>query len=107
MEKEKKKQLGDQAEELEDSKDAVKIFFYMFWKHNRNANFSYLPTDALAAEAAECLERLGEEEAAAAQKDVTPHNPKALENFSFYNFIKCCLRDTFISFETIHLKVNI
>ena len=34
LEEEKAKLLQDHAEELEDSKDAVKICFYMLWKHN-------------------------------------------------------------------------
>ena len=67
-------------EELEDAKDAIKTCFYMFWKNNRNANFAYLG-DAYAADEAECLERLAEEEAeAAAAKDATsqdPPNPQA------------------------------
>ena len=70
--KESKAELSD---ELEDAKDAIKVCFYMFWKHNRNANFSYLG-DAFAADEAECLERLAEEEAeAAAPKD--PQDPQA------------------------------
>ena len=68
-----------QAEELEDSKDAIKSCFYMFWKHNRNADFSYLG-EAYAADEAECLERLAEEEAeAAAAKDATPQDPQVPE----------------------------
>lgn len=82
LEEEKNKLLKEHAEELEGSRDAVKIYFYMFWKHNRNANFSYLPADAFAADAftadeAECLERLAEEEATTAQKDATPQDPQA------------------------------
>ena len=46
----------------------------MFWKHNRNANFSYLG-DAYAAEEADCLERLAEEEVEAAAKDANPQDP--------------------------------
>ena len=70
------KALSEQAEELEDAKDAIKVCFYMFWKNNRNADFSYLG-DAYAADEAECLERLTEEEAeAVAAKDATPQDPK-------------------------------
>ena len=70
---ESKAELSD---ELEDAKDAIKVCFYMFWKHNRNADFSYLG-DAYAADEAECLERLAEEEAdaAAAAKDAAPKDP--------------------------------
>ena len=53
----KKKMFEEHAEELIDYKDAVDVYFYMFWKHNRNADFSYLG-DANAAEEAKCLERL-------------------------------------------------
>lgn len=73
------KTLAEQAGELKDAKDAIKICFYMFWKHNRNANFSYLG-DAYAADEAECLERLPEEEAEAATakkpllRTLTPKN---------------------------------
>ena len=72
---ESKAELSD---ELEDAKDAIKVCFYMFWKHNRNADFSYLG-DAFAADEAECLERLAEEEAeAAAPKDPQdPQDPQA------------------------------
>ena len=73
--KESKAELTD---ELEDAKDAIKVCFYMFWKHNRNADFSYLG-DAFAADEADCLERLAEEEAEAA-KDAAPEdspNPQA------------------------------
>ena len=71
--KESKAELTD---ELEDAKDAIKVCFYMFWKHNRNADFSYLG-EAYAADEAECLERLAEEEAdaAAAAKDAAPQDP--------------------------------
>ena len=55
------KMLVEHAEEIEDSKDVVKMCFYMFWKHNRNADFSYLG-DAYAADEAEWLEHLAEEE---------------------------------------------
>ena len=64
---EKTQLLEEQAEEILDYKDSVDICFYMFWKHNRNANFSYLG-DAYAAEEAKCLKRLAEEEADAAAK---------------------------------------
>ena len=71
------KALSEQAEELEDAKDAIKVCFYMFWKHNRNTNFSYLG-DAYTADEVECLERLAEEEAeAAAAKEATPQDPQA------------------------------
>ena len=61
----------------------------MFWKHNRNVDFSYLG-DAYAADEAECLERLAEEEVDAA-KDATsqdPPNPQAWrpKNLSFLFF---------------------
>lgn len=70
-----KESKAELSEELEDAKDAIKVCFYMFWKHNRNADFSYLG-DAFAADEAECLERLAEEEAeAAAPKD--PQDPQA------------------------------
>ena len=69
------KAVSELTEELEDAKDAIKVCFYMFWKHNRNADFSYLG-DAYAADEAECLERLAEEEAdAAAAKDAAPQDP--------------------------------
>ena len=69
------KTVSELTEELEDAKDAIKVCFYMFWKHNRNADFSYLG-DAYAADEAECLERLAEEEAeAAAAQDATPQDP--------------------------------
>ena len=69
------KAVSELTEELEDTKDAMKVCFYMFWKHNRNADFSYLG-DAYAADEAECLERLAEEEAdAAAAKDAAPQDP--------------------------------
>lgn len=76
LKEEKKKMLKEHAEELEDSKEAIKICFYMFWKHNRNADFSYLG-DAFAADEADCLERLAEEEAEAANPDVSPPGPEA------------------------------
>ena len=66
-----KESNSELTDELEDAKDAIKVCFYMFWKHNRNADFSYLG-DAYAADEADCLERLAEEEAeavAAAAKD--------------------------------------
>lgn len=70
------KAISDLSEELEDAKDAIKVCFYMFWKHNRNADFSYLG-DAYAADEAECLERLAQEEAeAAAAKDAAPRDPQ-------------------------------
>ena len=69
------KTVSELTEELKDAKDAIKVCFYMFWKHNRNADFSYLG-DAYAADEAECLERLAEEEAEAiAAKDATPQDP--------------------------------
>ena len=69
------KAVSELSEELEDAKDAIKVCFYMFWKHNRNDDFSYLG-DAYAADEAECLERLAEEEADAA-KDATSQDPQA------------------------------
>ena len=49
----------------------------MFWKHNRNADFSYLG-DAYAEEEAKCLKRLAEEEAeAAAKRSEAPEDPAA------------------------------
>ena len=69
--------LEGHVEELEDSKDAAKICFYIFWKHNRNVDFSYLG-DAYAEKEADCLERLVEDEAiAAAKDDVAPQDPQA------------------------------
>ena len=70
------KAVSELTDELEDAKDAIKVCFYMFWKHNRNADFSYLG-DAYAADEADCLERLAEEEAeaAAAAKDAAPQDP--------------------------------
>ena len=62
---EKTQLLEEQAEEILDYKDSVDICFYMFWKHNRNADFSYLG-DAYAAEEAKCLKCLAKEEADAA-----------------------------------------
>lgn len=72
LEEEKSRLLEEHVEELEDSIDAIKIYFSMFWKHNRNANFSYLHADAFAADEVKCLECPVEEEAAAARKDATP-----------------------------------
>ena len=66
----------EHAEEIEDSKDAVKMCFCMFQKHSSNANFSYLG-DAYAADEAECLERLAKEEAEEAAKNVGPQDPQA------------------------------
>ena len=69
------KAVSELTEELEDAKDAIKVCFYIFWKHNRNADFSYLG-DAYAADEADCLERLAEEEAeAVAAQDATPQDP--------------------------------
>ena len=65
----------EHADEIEDAKDAVKMCFYMFWKHNRNYDFSYLG-DAYAADEAECLARLVEEEAEEAAKNAAPQDPK-------------------------------
>ena len=71
------KAFSEQAEELKDAKDAIKVCFYMFLKHNHNADFSYLG-DAYTADEGECLERLAEEEAeAAAAKEATPQDPQA------------------------------
>ena len=71
----KKKLLDDHSEELEDYKDVIDICFFMFWKHNRSVDFSYLG-DAYASEEAKCLERLAEEEAKAAAKSATPQDPQ-------------------------------
>ena len=68
--------LVEHAEEIEDAKDVVKMCFYMFWKHNRNADFSYLG-DAYAADEAECLARLVEEESEEAAKNAAPQDPHA------------------------------
>ena len=74
---EKTKLIEEQVEEILDYKDSVDICFYMFWKHNRNADFSYLG-DAYAAEEAKCLKRLAEEEAeAAAKRPEDPEDPAA------------------------------
>ena len=74
---EKTQLLEEQAEEILDYKDSVDICFYMFWKHNRNADFSYLG-DAYAEEEAKCLKRLAEEEAdAAAKRPEGPQDPAA------------------------------
>lgn len=59
--------LNEHVEELEDNKDAMKICFYMFWKHNRNVGFFYLG-DAYVVEEVECLECLAKEESEAAAK---------------------------------------
>ena len=73
----KAKLIEEQVEEILDYKDSVDICFYMFWKHNRNADFSYLG-DAYAAEEAKCLRRLAEEEAeAAAKRPEAPEDPAA------------------------------
>ena len=77
LKEEKSRLLDEHAEEIEDNKDAVKICFYIFWKHNRNADFSYLTHEAFVADEAECLERLAEEEAKAAKKDASPQDPHA------------------------------
>ena len=69
---EKTQQLEEQAEEILDYKDSVDICFYMFWKHNRNADFSYLG-DAYAAEESKCLKRLTEEEADVAARGPEDH----------------------------------
>ena len=73
-----KKLLEEQAEELLDYKDSVDICFYMFWKHNRNSDFSYLG-DAFAAKEAKCLARLAEDEAEAAAGGATPLTLKTLK----------------------------
>ena len=74
---EKTKLIEEQVEEILDYKDSVDICFYMFWKHNRGADFSYLG-DAYAAEEAKCLKRLPEEEAeAAARRPEDPQDPAA------------------------------
>ena len=70
------KAFVEHAEEIEDAKDAIKMCFYMFWKHNRNADFSYLG-DAYAADEADCLARLVEEEAEEAAKNADPQDPQA------------------------------
>ena len=72
LKEEKSRLLEEHVEEIEDNKDVVKIYFYMFWKHNRNADFSYLTHEAFVADEAECLERLAEEEVEAAKKDASP-----------------------------------
>lgn len=63
----------EHVDEMEDAKDAVKICVYLFWKHNRNADFSYLG-DAYVADEAECLEHLAEEEAEAAARNAPNQN---------------------------------
>ena len=74
--REKVRLLEDKDEEILDYKDSVDICFYMFWKHNRGADFSYLG-DAYAAEEAKCLQRLAEEEAeAAAKRSEAPEDPQ-------------------------------
>ena len=74
--REKMRLLEDKDEEILDYKDSVDICFYMFWKHNRGADFSYLG-DAYAAEEAKCLQRLAEEEAeAAAKRSEAPEDPQ-------------------------------
>ena len=74
---EKARLLEERDEEILDYKDSVDICFYMFWKHNRGADFSYLG-DAYAAEEAKCLQRLAEEEAeAAAKRSKAPEDPAA------------------------------
>ena len=74
---EKKKLLDNHAGELEDYKDVVDICFFMFWKHNRGADFSYLG-DAYAAEEAKCLKCLAEEESDAAAGGPQDHqDPEA------------------------------
>ena len=72
----KTKLIEEQVKEILDYKDSVDICFYMFWKHNRNADFSYLG-DAYAAEEAKCLKRLAEEEAEAAAKRSEGHQDPA------------------------------
>ena len=75
--REKVRLLEEKEEEILDYKDSVDICFYMFWKHNRGADFSYLG-DAYAAEEAKCLKRLAEEEAeAAAKRSEAPEDPAA------------------------------
>ena len=74
--REKVRLLEEKEEEILDYKDSVDICFYMFWKHNRGADFSYLG-DAYAAEEAKCLQRLAEEEAeAAAKRSEAPEDPQ-------------------------------
>ena len=65
----------EHVEEIEDANDAIKMCFYIFWKHNRNVDFSYLG-DAYAADEADYLERLVEEEAEAVAKEATPQDPQ-------------------------------
>ncbi|XP_062119414.1 uncharacterized protein LOC133833180 [Humulus lupulus] len=50
------------AKDLEKYKNETLRFFYDFWKHNRSANFNYLPEDARNAELACCTARLAAEE---------------------------------------------
>ena len=74
--REKVRLLEEKDEEILDYKDSVDICFYMFWKHNRGADFSYLG-NAYAAEEAKCLQRLAEEEAeAAAKRSEAPEDPQ-------------------------------
>lgn len=75
LEEENRQLLESNKNKLADYKDAVKTCFYMFWKHNRNANFSYLPTTTFFEEEDECLQRLAEEEVDALE-DVPPRDPQ-------------------------------
>ncbi|XP_062076129.1 uncharacterized protein LOC133780351 [Humulus lupulus] len=50
------------AKDLERYKNVTLWCFYDFWKHNRGANFDYLPEDARNDELARCTARLAKEE---------------------------------------------
>ena len=50
LEKEKKALLKSNARSVHEYKDTVTTCFYIFWKHNKNANFSYLPPTMLEKE---------------------------------------------------------
>ena len=67
----------------------------MFWKHNRNADFSYLG-DAYAAEEAECLERLAEEETEEAAKDAAPEDPQAWRIYVFLFLLSVVCEQHFV-----------
>ena len=108
---EKTQLLEEQTDEILNYKDSVDVCFYMFWKHNRNADFSYLG-DAYAAEEAKCLKRLAEEEAdAAAGGSQDRQDPEAWSCifyfFLFSSSVVCeqhyFCKDNLVAFEQLYL----
>lgn len=55
LEKQKAELLAANAKNLEFYSDDVFNYFYMFWKSNRNVDFSYLPKDVNEEDQDKCL----------------------------------------------------